>query len=332
MDSSRKISGEITDRIDVLAIGNAVVDVLVHASDDDLASYDLVKGGMTLIDAATAQHRYAALTPVTEMSGGSAANTAAGLALLGHDVSFIGKVRDDALGTVFHRDIADCGVRVLTPPTSEGPATARCLVWVTPDAERTMQTFLGASVHLGPDDIDESRVKAARILYLEGYLWDLAPSREAVIKAARAANTAKVQVAFSLSDAGLVNRHRQSLLEFITTHVGILFANHGEIEALGATPVAELCPVVVTTQGAKGSVVNQRQARYDIEPVYLDAAVDTTGAGDLYATGFLHALLQQRSWADCGRLGSLIAGEAVTHYGARPQRDLKALLGQHNRV
>ncbi len=323
--------------LDLLGIGNAVLDVLVHANDADLATYGLAKGGMTLTDQQNAQKTHAAITPVAEQSGGSAANTVTGFALLGGRAGFIGKIRDDALGTLFRRGMTSAGVHFATPAASKGPPTARCLVFVTPDAERSMQTFLGASIDLSPADIDDSQIADAAILYLEGYLWDPEKAKAALEKAARIAKAAGRRVALSLSDANLVIRHRQSLLDGIADYVDILFANQQEAAALAADDtlhnvygfVRHLCDIVIVTRSEKGSVIFNRHDDFEIDPVCLAAPLDTTGAGDLYAAGFLHGLAGGHPLAICGRMGSLAAGEIVSHYGARPETSLIDLFSEH---
>ena len=314
-----------------------MVDVLADASDADLETHGLIKSSMTLVDQQTAQRTQAAITAVTEQSGGSAANTVAGFALLGGRAGFIGKVHDDTLGMAFRRAMTSSGVQFTTPAAQTGPPTARCLIFVTPDAERSMQTFLGASIDLSPADIDDSQIADAAIIYLEGYLWDPEKAKAALEKAARIAKAAGRKVALSLSDAGLVTRHRQSLLEGIADYVDILFANQKEAAALAedntlhnlCSFVRDLCDIVIVTRSEKGSIIFNRHDDFNIDPAHLAPTLDTTGAGDLYAAGFLYGLVHGYPLATCGRMGSLAAGEVVTHYGAKPESSLIDLLSQH---
>jgi sugar/nucleoside kinase (ribokinase family) len=320
-------------RFDVVGIGNAIVDVLAHASDPLLAKLGLAKGAMTLIDTGQAETLYAAMGPGIECSGGSAANSIAGVASLGGRAAFIGKVRDDQLGQVFAHDIRSLGVEFATAPLGHGPATARCLIFITPDAQRTMQTYLGAAVELGPEDIDEATIAAAQVTYLEGYLWDPPRAKEAFLKAAAIAHAHGRKVALSLSDPFCVERHRAEFRDLVAGHVDILFANEHEIMALfeaksfedAATALSGQCEIAALTRSAAGSVVlaGERVERIAAAPVA--AVLDTTGAGDLYAAGFLHGLTQGRDLAVCGRLGSLCAAEIIGHVGARPEVPLKEL-------
>ncbi len=326
--------------LDLLGIGNAVVDVLAEANDADLATHGLTKGSMTLVDQPTAQHTQDAITPVSEQAGGSAANTLTGFALLGGRAGFIGKIRDDSLGMAFRRAMTSSGVQFTTPAAQTGPPTARCLILVTPDAERSMQTFLGASIDLSPADIDDSQIADAAMIYLEGYLWDPEKAKEALEKAARIAKAAGRKVALSLSDAGLVARHRQSLLDGIADYIDVLFANQKEAAALAQDDnlnnlcgfVRGLCDTVVVTRSEKGSIIFHRDDDFHIDPIRLSPPLDTTGAGDLYAAGFLHGLTHGHPLATCGRMGSLAGGESVTHYGARPESSLIDLFSRHRLI
>jgi fructokinase len=323
--------------LDVVAIGNAIVDVLVHAEDRFLDAHGLSKGTMTLVDEQQAQRLYASVGPGLETSGGSAANTLAGIAQLGGRAGFIGRVRNDQLGGIFAHDIRSVGARFDTPPATAGPSTARCLILVTPDAQRTMCTYLGASVGLDPADLDLDMVARARVLYLEGYLWDSDEAKRAFIAAAEVARAHGGEVALSLSDAFCVERHRESFLELVDGHVDLLFANEMEITALyHANSFAEAveqvrgrCRVAALTRSEAGSLVLGAGESHPIEAVTLGPLVDTTGAGDLYAAGFLHAYTQGRDLLTCGRLGSLCAGQVVTQLGPRCQVDLRALARRH---
>lgn len=319
--------------LDVVGIGNAIVDVLTHAEDAFLEQQSLDKGGMTLIDTARAEALYAAMGPAVESSGGSAANTMAGLASLGASGGFIGKVRDDQLGGIFRHDITSGGTVYRNAPATDGEPTARCLIFVTPDAQRTMATFLGTSITFGPEDLDLELVRAGKILYLEGYLWDAPPAKEAFLKAAEAAREAGAKIALSLSDAFCVERHRESFRELVDGHVDILFANETEILSLyeaksfesAVDAVRGHCEVAALTRSEKGSLVLSGDEAFKVEAMKLGDLVDTTGAGDAYAAGFLYGYSKGFDLATCGRYGSLAAGEVITHMGPRPERSLAEL-------
>jgi fructokinase len=322
---------------DVVGIGNAIVDVLVQADDDLLDNFELTKGTMALVDEAQADHLYASVGPGLETSGGSAANTLAGVAQLGGRAGFIGRVRNDQLGGIFAHDIRSVGARFDTPAATEGPSTARCLILVTPDAQRTMCTYLGASVGLDPADLDLEMVAQAKVLYLEGYLWDSDEAKAAFIAAAEVARAHGGEVALTLSDAFCVERHRESFQELVDGHVDILFANEMEITALykansfeeAADQVRGRCKLAALTRSEQGSVVLNGVGTHSVAPFQLGPLLDTTGAGDLYAAGFLHAYTQGQGIDACGRLGSLCAGQVVTQLGPRPQGSLKQLVAQH---
>ena len=322
---------------DVVGIGNAIVDVLVQANDDLIDNFELTKGTMALVDEAQAERLYASVGPGLETSGGSAANTLAGVAQLGGRAGFIGRVRNDQLGGIFTHDIRSVGARFDTPAATEGPSTARCLILVTPDAQRTMCTYLGASVGLDPADLDLDMVAQAKVLYLEGYLWDSDEAKAAFITAAEVARAHGGEVALSLSDAFCVERHRESFQELVDGHVDILFANEMEITALykansfeeAADQVRGRCKLAALTRSEQGSVVLNGAGAHSVAPFQLGPLLDTTGAGDLYAAGFLHAYTQGQAVEACGRLGSLCAGQVVTQLGPRPQGSLKQLVVQH---
>ncbi|MFM7360568.1 MAG: adenosine kinase [Cyanobium sp.] len=323
--------------LDVVGIGNAIVDVIVQADEAFLDDHGLSKGTMALVDAEQAERLYASVGPGLETSGGSAANTLAGIAQLGGRAAFIGRVRDDQLGAIFAHDIRSVGARFETPAATAGPATARCLILVTPDAQRTMCTYLGASTALDPGDLDLDLVRQAKVLYLEGYLWDSEEAKRAFIAAAEAARASGGQVALSLSDAFCVDRHRDSFQELVDGHVDILFANEMEITSLykadsfeqAADQVRGRCRIAALTRSEQGSVLLSGEQTLSIEPYRLGALVDTTGAGDLYAAGFLHGHTRGESLERCGRLGSLCAGEVVTQLGPRPQASLPELVARH---
>ncbi len=321
---------------DVVGIGNAIVDVIARADDAFLAAKKLAKGAMTLIDEAQAEALYAAMGPGTESSGGSAANTMAGVASLGGKGAFFGKVRNDQLGQVFAHDMRAIGVSFDSKPATAGPSTARCLILVTPDAQRTMNTYLGACVNLGPGDVDEAVVKNARVTYLEGYLWDPPQAKEAFVKAAKIAHGAGRKVSLSLSDAFCVDRHRDSFRDLVANHVDILFANESEIKSLyqvdgfdaALQAVRGSCEIACLTRSEKGSVIVAGEEVHVIDAERVGAVVDTTGAGDLYAAGFLYGWTHGYGLARAGRIASVAAAEAISHVGARPQTSLKALVKQ----
>ncbi|MEB3157682.1 MAG: adenosine kinase [Cyanobacteriota bacterium] len=326
-----------TKSFDVVGIGNAIVDVLVTSDDAFLDNHGLTKGTMALVDESQAERLYASVGPGLETSGGSAANTLAGLAQLGGRAAFIGRVRDDQLGAIFAHDIRSVGAHFETPAASVGPSTARCLILVTPDAQRTMCTYLGASVNLHPADLDLDLVRQAKVLYLEGYLWDSDEAKQAFISAAQVMRESGGEVALSLSDAFCVDRHRRSFQELVDGHVDILFANEMEITSLyeansfeeAVDHVRGRCKVAALTRSAEGSLVLRGDQTVPIAPFRLGELVDTTGAGDLYAAGFLYGHTRGESLERCGRLGSLCAGKVVTQLGPRPQGSLAELVAQH---
>ncbi|MEO1014604.1 MAG: adenosine kinase [Pseudomonadota bacterium] len=317
----------------VIGVGNAIVDVLAQSDEAFLKEHDIAKGGMTLIDEARATSIYAAMAPAMEISGGSAANTIACVASFGGQGGFIGKVANDALGDIFEHDLKSLGVAFDTARLSGGPATARSLINVTPDAQRSMATFLGAAGEVGPTDVSPDFVASAAITYLEGYLFEQPGARDAFAKAGESARAAGRKLALTLSDGFVVDRNRDALLEFIPAHVDILFANAVEAEMLfDAAPDAidaaarDLCPLTAITMSEKGSrIVPREGASVAIEAVPPSALVDTTGAGDAYAAGVLYGLALGRPLDVAGRLGSLAASEVISHVGARPQTSLKAL-------
>jgi sugar/nucleoside kinase (ribokinase family) len=315
----------------VLAIGNAIVDVLARVDNAFLDEHGMPKGGMTLIDGGRAEQLYGAMGETTEVSGGSAANTAAGIAALGGSVQFIGRVRNDTLGDVFGRDIKALGVQYDTAPATDGPSTARCMIMVTPDGQRTMNTYLGASIDLTPDDIEASAVAAAEITYLEGYLWDQPMAKEGMRKAMRLAHDSGRKVAMSLSDSFCVDRHRDEFRHLVEHHIDILFANEAEITALYQTQdfdqalqqVRHHVDVAALTRSEKGSVILAGEEVHIIDAIKGVTVIDTTGAGDLYAAGFLYGFTHDFDLHAAGRLGSLCAAEVISHIGPRPQKPLK---------
>ena len=321
-------------RFDVLGIGNAIVDVIARTEDDFLIGHNMRKGSMQLIDEAQAARIYDAMGPAVEVSGGSAANTIVGAAGLGVRAAFIGKVKDDELGRVFAHDIRAAGVSFATPPASAGPSTARCYVLVTPHGERTMNTYLGAAQDLHPNDIDADTVAVAQIVYLEGYLWDPPHAKEAFLKAAKIAHDAERDVALTLSDAFCVDRYRAEFLDLIRTGtVDLVFANERELHSLYLTAdfdaaVSALrndARAAVVTRSGRGCVVITREET-DAVPAYpVERVVDATGAGDLFAAGFLVGVARGADYRTAARLGALAAAEVIQHLGARPEASLKDL-------
>lgn len=327
-----------TARFDVLGIGNAIFDVLVHTDDAFLAAQGMAKGGMMLIDEARAAAIYSAMGPATEMSGGSAANTIVGVADLGASAAYVGKVKDDQIGRMYSHDIRAAKVAFATPAAADGPATGCSYILVTPDGERTMNTYLGAAQNLTPADIDPSQIEAARITYLEGYLWDPPEAKKAFVKAAEIAHGAGRQVALTLSDAFCIGRYRDEFLDLMRRRiVDIVFANEAELLSLyeGADFDAGLAQLradarfAVVTRSEKGCVVVSGDETTAVPAFPVARVVDTTGAGDLFAAGFLFGLVRGASHEICGRFGALAAAEVIQHIGARPQTSLKELARQH---
>jgi sugar/nucleoside kinase (ribokinase family) len=320
-------------RYDVVGIGNAIVDIIARCDDGFLSKHDLAKGFMRLIDAEEANRLYAAMGPAVERSGGSAANTIAGLASFGGKCGFIGRVAADQFGGIFRHDIRSLGVAYETPPASDGAPTARCLILVTPDGERTMNTFLGASVDFTAGDLDTALIEAARIVYLEGYLFDRDDAKAAFREAAQAAKAAGAKVALSLSDAFCVDRHRADFQAFVRDGADIVFANEKEITSLyevnsfeeAADAALEDCEMAVLTRSEEGSVIVASGETIEIAAESVPQVVDVTGAGDLYAAGFLYGLTKRAPLAICGQLGSLAAAEVIGHIGARPETPLRKL-------
>lgn len=325
----------MTDRrFDVLGIGNAIVDVVASAEDDLLVRQRLQKGGMTLVDEARADALSSFMTDAVKISGGSAANTVVGVASLGGKAAFIGKVKDDAAGREFAQDIRAGGVHFETQAAIEGPSTARCLVFVTPDGERTMTTYLGACQKLGPGDVDPTLVENSSILYLEGYLWDPPEAKAAFLKAAKIAHGAGNRVALSLSDPFCVDRYRDEFLALLRDrHVDVLFANEHEAKSLYQTADLETAVsalrgaglLAIVTRSELGCVVVTADAKAEFPAFPVQNLVDTTGAGDLFAAGFLTGLSIGATHEGCARLAAFAAAEAIQHFGARPQANLGQL-------
>jgi len=328
-------------RYDVLGIGNAIVDVIARTEEDFLVNQGMNKGAMTLIDEARAKRIYDAMGPAIEISGGSAANTIVGIASLGARAAFIGKVKDDDLGRVFAHDIRAAGVTFAAPPALGGPSTARCYVLVTPDGERTMNTYLGAAQDLSPNDIDPEMIAGSAIIYLEGYLWDPKNAKDAFLKAAKVAHDARRKVALTLSDAFCVDRWREEFLGLMRTRtVDLIFANEAELHSLYQTADFNAAlqalradiEVAVVTRSEKGCLVVGPEGTEAVPAFPVERVVDTTGAGDLFAAGFLAGLARSADDRTCARLGALAAAEVIQHLGARPETSLKDLARENGLV
>ena len=326
--------------LDLVGIGNAIVDVLSKTVDDFLSENKINKGTMTLIEADQAEALYAKMGPGMEISGGSAANTVAAFAGMSGKAGYIGKVANDQLGNVFRHDIKASGVTFETAALEDGPPTARCLILITPDAQRTMCTFLGACVWIAPSDLNEQMIKDAKVTYLEGYLFDRDRAKQTFRKACDIAHGAEKKVSLTLSDPFCVERHRAEFLDLVTSGVDILFANEQEIFTLFETHnmneailrARESCALTVITRSEKGSLVVTDKEAIEVAAEPVTEVVDTTGAGDMYAAGFLYGYTQGRPLADCGRIGAIAASEVISHVGARPLVDLRQLLQEKKAV
>lgn len=324
----------MTSAYDVLGIGNAIVDVISHADEAFLQKHALTKGSMMLIDEARAETLYAAMGPGVEVSGGSCGNTMAGIASLGGKGAYFGKVKKDQLGEVFTHDLRSIGVAFDTPQATQGPATARCLILVTPDAQRTMNTYLGACTGLGPGDIDTKVVAAAQVTYVEGYLWDEPEAKKAVLKAFDAAHAAGRLVSITLSDSFCVDRYRDEFRDLVRNKIDILFGNEAEIKSLYQVDTFEQAleatrkeaKIAALTRSEKGSVVIKGGETHAVPAAPIAKLVDTTGAGDLYASGFLYGFTRGKPLAECARLGGIAAAEIISHVGPRPETPLKDLI------
>src|SRR3954470_9372504 len=324
-------------RLNVLCIGNAIVDVIADASDQFLHDEGLTKGTMRLIDAEEAERLYSHMGPAHQVSGGSAGNTAAGVAALGGRAGFIGQVAPDQLGEFYRHDLTSTGVEFITPASNVGEPTARSMILVTPDGHRTMNTFLGAAQHLPKSALDETQIRESAILYLEGYLWDPETPRYAMVRAIEVAREAGRKVAFTLSDTFCVDRHRDGFNQLLDSgRIDILFANQAEVEALAGvahldSAVAAIAPKIetlVVTRSEDGALAVRGSERADVAAEPIKTLVDTTGAGDLFAAGFLFGQARGKSLEESLRLGAICAAEVIQHYGARPEADLRALAGE----
>jgi sugar/nucleoside kinase (ribokinase family) len=324
-------------KFDVLTIGNAIVDIIAHCEDDFLVREGIIRGAMNLIDASRAEHLYSVMGPAIQASGGSAGNTAAGVAGLGGSAAYFGKVADDGLGKFFRHDIGAIDVHFGTAPLKGPPPTARSMIFVSPDGERSMNTYLGACVELGPEDIDPAVVAASKVTYFEGYLWDPPRAKDAIRLAADIAHANGRSFSMTLSDPFCVDRYRGEFLDLMRSGtVDIVFANESEIKSLYQTAsfeaaiaaVRQDCPLAVVTRSEMGSVVVTRDETHAVAAHPVDRVVDTTGAGDLYAAGFLFGHTNGRSLVDSARIGSLAAARVIQQIGPRPREDLKAILAE----
>jgi sugar/nucleoside kinase (ribokinase family) len=333
--SDRHVDMIQTDtRFDVVGIGNALVDVIAHAPDSFIEAHGLVKGWMDLIDTDRAVQLYQALGSAVEMSGGSAANTMCGVASFGGNAAYIGKVNQDELGRVFGHDLLAVGVQFRAGAYDNEVPTGRCIIVVTPDAERTMNTYLGASSLLTPTDVDDRAVIDGKVLYMEGYLYDRPEAKQAFRHAARIAHSAGRMVSLTLSDSFCVERHRDDFLSLVDDEVDLLFGNEAELKSLYQTDsfeasvaaLREQCRLAAITVGAKGSIIVTPDELIQVPVVPVRKVIDTTGAGDLYASGFLYGLTQGRPLAECGQLGSIAAAEVISHVGPRPLVELRTLV------
>lgn len=320
------------EQFDVLCIGNAIVDVIARVDDGFVTRHGLVKGSMNLIDEDRAERLYGDMGQAVEVSGGSAGNTAAGIASFGGRAAYFGKVKDDQLGAIFRHDMRAQGVFFGTHPATDGPATARSFILVTPDGERTMNTYLGACVNFTTADVDAVVVAASRVVYMEGYLWDRPEAKDAFKHAARIARAAGRKTSITLSDSFCVERHRDSFLDLIRTDIDIVFANESEIKSLYQTQnfdgalqaIARDSPIAVLTRSAAGCVV-VKGSEVHAAPAYpVNKVVDVTGAGDLFAAGFLYGFTLGRPLGKCAQLGAVAAAEIISHMGARPEINLRS--------
>ena len=322
--------------VDLIGLGNAIVDIIVNVEDEFLTINNLDKGSMNLINSDESQELLKNCKVIKQISGGSSANTVVCLAELGNDVQFIGRVKNDKFGNFFSSDIKKSKTIFNTPPTNEGASTAHSIILITPDAQRTMCTYLGASVEFEPKDIDFSLIKESKYLYLEGYLWDSELAKNAFLEAAKIAQLSNTKIILSLSDSFCVDRHRESFLELIDNYVNIVFCNEAEVLSLFKKDklvncqgdLSSLCELVIVTLGSNGSLIINKNDIEVIKSYTKDKVIDTTGAGDIYAGGFIHGLINNYSLKKCGKIGSICAGQIITQLGSRSNIDLKELIKQ----
>ncbi len=320
--------------VDLVGLGNAIVDIIVNTKDEFLEINNLVKGSMNLINSDQSQTLLNNCKVIKQISGGSSANTVVSLAELGNDVQFIGRVKNDQFGNFFSSDIKKSKTTFNTPPTEGGASTAHSIILITPDAQRTMCTYLGASIEFEPKDIDFSVLKESKYLYLEGYLWDSELAKNAFLKAAQIAKLSNTKIILSLSDSFCVDRHRESFLELIDNYVDIVFCNESEVLSLFKKDklvncqgdLSSLCELVVVTLGSNGSLIINKNDIEVIKSITTGEIIDTTGAGDIYAGGFIHGLINNYSLKKCGEIGSICAGQIITELGSRSKIDLKELI------
>ncbi len=325
---------ENNKKVDLIGLGNAIVDIIVNIKDEFLEINNLDKGSMNLINSDESQRLLENCEVIKQISGGSSANTVVCLAELGNHVQFIGRVKNDQFGNFFSDDIKNSKTIFNTPPTVEGASTAHSIILITPDAQRTMCTYLGASIEFEPKDIDFSILKESKYLYLEGYLWDSELAKNAFLKAAQIAKQSNTKIILSLSDSFCVDRHRESFLELIDNYVDIVFCNESEVLSLFKKDKLEncqgnlssLCELVVVTLGNNGSLIINKNAVEVIKSITKGNIIDTTGAGDIYAGGFIHGLIKNYPLKKCGEIGSICAGQIITQLGSRPNKDFKELI------
>ena len=321
-------------KIDLVGLGNAIVDIIVSVEDKFLEVNNLEKGSMNLITSNDSKLILKNCKVIKQISGGSSANTVVCLAELGNSVQFIGRVKNDQFGNFFSSDIKKSKTLFNTPPINEGPSTAHSIILVTPDAQRTMCTFLGASVEFAPNDIDFNLIKESKYLYLEGYLWDSELAKNAFLEASRIAKSSNTKIILSLSDSFCVDRHRDSFLELINEYIDIVFCNEAELLRLLKKDKLEscqeylpsLCELVVVTLGSRGSLIINNKEKVFIDPEPIEKVIDTTGAGDMYAGGFIHGLIQNYPLKKCGEIASICAGQIITQLGSRSSADLQKLI------
>jgi len=324
--------------IDLIGLGNAIVDIIVNVNDNFLEINDLKKGSMNLINSNESETLLKNCTVIKKISGGSSANTVVCLAELGNNVQFIGRVKNDNFGNFFSTDIKKSNTIFNTPPIEKGPSSAHSIIFITPDAQRTMCTYLGASIEFEPKDVDYNLIKESKYLYLEGYLWDSDLAKKAFLKASKLAKESDTKIILSLSDSFCVDRHRESFLELIDNYVDIVFCNESEVLSLFEEnnlqrcqkSISSICELVIITLGSKGSLIINNGKLEEINPKILGKIIDTTGAGDLYAGGFIHGLINNYPIKKCGELGSICAGHIITQLGSRSNINLKNLLQEHS--